>query len=183
MKIRNPFWGIAAPLIFVCLLLDAQPLRAAEGSIGLGLDLRYALLLGREPPATGHQASHGIGFGARFNYGLLDSLSLRARVFYSVHPRSPRLTHCAHFSFGIGYNLDILRIIPFITIDAGLYLNRLPTDDLEADFGIAFGVGVNYLLNRQWAVGFFGRYHLFISDLGKYPVYLDVGGTVTYFWN
>jgi len=183
MKIKIPNRFLLSLPIVLCLIQSAQPLRAAEGSIGLGLDLRYALLVGREPFASGLKANHGVGFGARFSYGLLDSLTFRARAFYSIHPRSPRATQCAHFAAGIGYNLDILQIVPFITFDAGLYLNRLPTTDMEADFGLAFGLGVNYLFNRQWALGFLGRYHLLLSDLGKFPVYLDVGVIVTYFWN
>ena len=48
-------------------------------------------------------------------------------------------------------------------------------DKTALNLGVGIGLGADYMLNRRWALGAEVRYHAFLTDLGRLPLYLTVG--------
>ena len=47
-------------------------------------------------------------------------------------------------------------------------------------FGVGVGLSLDYLLTRRVALGIVVRYHAFLTDITRIPVYLFVGPRVTF---
>ncbi len=143
------------------------------------------------------RAPSGGGAGAEVGFGVTDSLTLTASGFVSWHPVDATKTTAAgtigEFAamVGINYSLDVIRLVPSFDLQLGLLGLRgsasfadTPASNNVVPSSTAFGLGVglslDYLLTRHVALGVVVRYHAFLTDITRIPVYLFVGPRVTF---
>jgi hypothetical protein len=165
------------------VLLAAPDAHAIERQHHLGLAPALGILK-VEGTST---ASIGIGGGIHYAYGLTDQWNLTigaSRVVVATDQDSPRTPATVdNASLGAAYVIDILRWVPYIGVEGGVY--RLAGGTLsEALFlpGLSAGAGIDYQLNRQLAVGVTGRQHFMLSKLETYPSYTTVLLRFEYMW-
>jgi hypothetical protein len=143
------------------------------------------------------RAPSGAGGGLEVGFGITESLTLKASGFLSWHPvGETKMTAGGTISefagmVGINYSLDVIRLVPSFDLNVGvLGLRGDPgfKDNAKSNavaesstaFGVGLGFNLDYLLTRHWALGLVVRYHAFLTDLTRIPVYLFVGPRVTY---
>jgi Outer membrane protein beta-barrel domain len=143
------------------------------------------------------RAVSGVGGGLEVGFGVTDALTLKASGFMSWHPVDATKTTAAgtigEFSsmVGINYSLDVIRLVPSFDLNVGVLGLRgdaafrdTPKSNSVVPSSTAFGVGLgfnlDYLLTRHWAIGLVVRYHAFLTDITRIPVYLFVGPRVTF---
>jgi hypothetical protein len=143
------------------------------------------------------RAPSGGGGGLEVGFGVTDSLTLKASGFMSWHPTDATKTTAAgtigEFAamVGINYSLDVIRLVPSFDLQLGVL--GLRGDAGFADtaksntvvpsstaFGVGVGLSLDYLLTRHVALGVVVRYHAFLTDITRIPVYLFVGPRVTF---
>ncbi|HWE31726.1 MAG TPA: hypothetical protein VHB97_27185 [Polyangia bacterium] len=143
------------------------------------------------------RAPSGGGGGVEVGFGLNDALTLKASGFVSWHPVDATKTTAAgtigEFAamVGINYSLDVIRLVPSFDLqvgvlglrgDAGFHDNSRSNAVVPSStaFGVGVGLSVDYLLTRRIAVGVVVRYHAFLTDITRIPVYLFAGPRVTF---
>ena len=143
------------------------------------------------------RAPSGAGGGLEVGFGLTDSLTLKASGFLSWHPVDATKTTApgtiGEFAsmVGLNYSLDVIRLVPSFDLQLGILGLRgsagfadTPQSNAVVTSSTAFGIGVgfslDYLLTRHWAIGLIVRYHAFLTDVTRIPVYLFVGPRVTF---
>ncbi|MCU1282280.1 MAG: hypothetical protein JWM53_5826 [bacterium] len=143
------------------------------------------------------RAPSGAGGGLEVGFGVSESLTLKASGFLSWHPVAKTMSTTAgtigEFAtmIGINYSLDVIRLVPSFDLNIGLLGLRgdagfkdTPKSNAVAQSSTAFGVGIglnlDYLLTRHWALGLVVRYHAFLTDVTRIPVYLFVGPRATF---
>jgi hypothetical protein len=143
------------------------------------------------------RAPSGAGGGVEVGFGISDSLTLKASGFMSWHPVDATKTTAAgtigEFSamVGLNYSLDVIRLVPSFDLQLGVL--GLRGDAAFADsarsnavvpsstaFGVGVGFSLDYLLTRRIALGVVVRYHAFLTDVTRIPVYLFVGPRITF---
>ena len=135
----------------------------------------------------------GAGLGLHYTYGLNDQINLMAEASSAIvaakqgqdEPTSPktRPSEVDHVAFGVGYVIDVIRWVPYIGALGSIY--RLSGGTLEKSLfipGIELGVGIDYQLNRNWAIGLAGRQHMLLTKLSTYPTYTTALLRVEYMW-
>lgn len=139
----------------------------------------------------------GAGGGLEVGFGVTESLTLKASGFLSWHPvAQTKMTAAgtiAEFAsmVGINYSLDVIRLVPSFDLNVGLLGLRGDAgfkDSAKSSsvvqsstaFGVGLGFNLDYLLTRHWALGLVVRYHAFLTDITRIPVYLFVGPRVTF---
>lgn len=176
-------------VVFMCALLVASEARAIERQHHLGLAPALGVLKidGKSTTST------GIGGALHYTYGLSDQWNLSVQASSVVVaadqkqdlPGSPRNRPATvdHGAIGIGYVLDILRWVPYVEVHGGVY--RLAGGTLNESLflpGLAAGVGIDYQLNRQFAIGVAGRQHFMVTKMDTYPSYTTVLLRFEYMW-
>lgn len=163
-------WYVAAVLREVLLASlvwcawAAGVAHAYEDQITLGAELGYAASAETALPA------HGASVGAAGSLGLSDTWSLRGRLAYAWHP-AERPGHVGIAGAEIVYLLDVLQVVPFFGLGA---------DALAVSHGGEFGIdpavhaviGVDYLLDWDWTLGFEARPMLRIAGLMEPRMYV-----------
>lgn len=137
--------------------------------------------------------STGLGGALHYAYGLSDQWNLMiegSSVVVALNQEqdskeSPRNRPATvdHAAFGVGYVIDILRWVPYVGAQGGVY--RLAGGTLEADVflaGLSVGAGLDYQLSRRFAIGLAGRQHLMLSKLSTYPSYTTALLRFEYMW-
>lgn len=176
--------------LFTCALLAAPEARAIERQHHLGLAPALGILKidGKSTTST------GIGGALHYTYGLSDQWNLSVQASSVVvaanqkqdFPYSPRNrpTTVDHGAIGIGYVIDILRWVPYVDVHGGVY--RLAgAEMLDGQLflpGLSLGAGIDYQLNRQFAIGAAGRQHFLVSKMDTYPSYTTVLLRFEYMW-
>ena len=139
----------------------------------------------------------GGGVGGEVGYGVTESLTLQATGFTSWHPVKATKTTTkgtiGEFAgmLGLNYALDVIRLVPSFDVsfgvlgirgDADFTTSRKATAVVPAStaFGVGLGFNLDYLITRHIAVGIIVRYHAFLTDITRIPVYLFVGPRVTF---
>jgi hypothetical protein len=137
----------------------------------------------------------GVGAGVEVGFGITEALTLKATGFMSWHPVDATDMTAAgtigEFAamVGINYSLDVLRLVPSFDLAIGVLGLRGDAgfaDDAHANtvvpsstaFGLGLGVTLDYLVTRRVAIGLTVRYHAFLTDVTRIPVYLWVGPRV-----
>lgn len=145
------------------------------------------------------RAPSGVGGGAEVGFGITEALTLEASGFMSWHPVGATMTTAAgtigEFSamVGLNYSLDVIRLVPSFDVAIGVLGIRGSAgfaDDARSNqvvtsstaFGVGVGFNLDYLVTRHVAVGLTVRYHAFLTDITRIPVYLWVGPRVTMRW-
>lgn len=170
-------------------LLLAKTAEAIERQHHLGLAPELGILKVRGKSTT----STGFGGALHYTYGLTDQWNLAVEASSVVvaldqqqdFENSPknRPTVVNHAAVGAGYVIDILRWVPYVNLQGGMFLltgGTLP----DALFlpGLSIGAGVDYQFSRSFAVGIGARQHLMISKLKEYPSYTTVLLRLEYMW-
>ncbi len=143
------------------------------------------------------RAPSGVGGGAEVGFGITEALTLKASGFASWHPvGATKMTPAGTIGefaamVGINYSLDVIRLVPSFDVNIGLLGLRGSaafSNDAKANavvpsstaFGVGLGFNLDYLLTRRIALGLVVRYHAFVTDITRIPVYLFVGPRVTF---
>lgn len=137
--------------------------------------------------------SVGAGGAIHYAYGLTDQWNLAIEASSAVvaanqtkdSETSPRNRPAGvdHASIGAGYVIDILRWVPYIGVQGGLY--RLSGGTMPDPLflpGVSVNAGVDYQFSRSIAVGVGGRQHLMLGKLDTYPSYTMVVLRIEYMW-
>lgn len=184
---RNVLRRLAAVVIAACASTAA---RADTKDITLRLWPDYAITY------VDTRAPSGAGLGGEFGVGITESLTLQATGFTSWHPVAATKTTAAgtmgEFGalVGLNYALDLIRLVPSFDAAFGVLGLRgdaqFSTSSKAASvvqpstaLGVALGFGLDYAITRHVEVGVVVRYHAFLTDLTRVPVYLYVGPRVT----
>ncbi|MBI3071840.1 MAG: hypothetical protein HYY84_06880 [Deltaproteobacteria bacterium] len=117
----------------------------------------------------------GYGFGLRAAYGLTWEITLVLEARYSKHVPATKHGQMVAVLSGVEWALDVLRFVPFFSIETGAYFAQDPSFGSTTDVGLSVGVGVDYRVNRSFSAGLYGRYHLVASNVNKFPAYVDSG--------
>jgi hypothetical protein len=143
------------------------------------------------------RAPSGVGGGLQVGFGITEALTLTASGFTSWHPvaetRNSAAGTIGEFAamVGINYALDVIRLVPSFDLNVGLlglrgdaaFRDTAKSNAVAATsnaFGIGLGFNLDYLVTRHVAVGVIVRYHAFVTDITRIPVYLFVGPRVTF---
>jgi hypothetical protein len=143
------------------------------------------------------RAPSGAGGGAEIGFGISESLTLKAMGFMSWHPVSATKDTAAgtigEFAgmLGLNYALDVIRLVPSFDVAFGVLgirgdasFTTGPRANAVVPASTAFGVGIgfnlDYLVTRHVAVGVILRYHAFLTDITRIPVYFFVGPRVMF---
>jgi hypothetical protein len=160
-------------------------------------DWTIALWPGYAVTYVDSRAPSGVGGGAEVGFGVTESLTLKASGFVSWHPvGATKMTASGTIGetaamVGINYSLDVIRLVPSVDLDVGLLALRGDArfgDNAKSNavaasstaFGVGLGFNLDYLITRRISVGVVVRYHAFLTDLTRIPVYLFVGPRVTF---
>lgn len=172
MKLR---WSLA---LLPALVLGTSPARAIERQHHLGLAPSLAILSIDGKSTT----SVGGGGALHYAYGLSDQFNFAVEAGSAVvaadqQQDAPELKRnrpatVDHATVGATYVLDILRWVPYFGAVGGVYRLAGGTVD-ESLFlpGVAIAAGLDYQLNRTFAVGIAARQHFLVSKLDDYPSY------------
>ncbi len=143
------------------------------------------------------RAPSGAGGGAQVGFGITDALTLQASGFVSWHPvGATKMTAAGTIGefaamVGINYSLDVIRLVPSFDLSFGVlglrgsatFADNARTAAVvpsSTAFGLGVGFNLDYMLTRRIAVGLIVRYHAFLTDVTRIPVYLFVGPRVTF---
>jgi hypothetical protein len=140
------------------------------------------------------RSASGGGAGLDVGFGVSESLTLHASGFVSWHslpsvPMGARGGTMGAFAamLGVSYAFDVIRLVPAFDVSAGVLgvrggasFNDGTLLTPSTAFGVALGVTLDYLINRHVAVGIAVRYHAYITDLSRIPVYLFAGPRVLF---
>jgi len=136
--------------------------------------------------------SVGGGGGLHYTYGMTDAFDLMVegcfmQVALEELPakgiQSNRPTSFSNAGVGVSYVLDVLRFVPYFGILLGGY--RLSGGTLDSALvlpGASLAVGLDYQINRHWAVGLGGRQALLLTKASTYPSYTTVMMRLEYMW-
>ena len=136
--------------------------------------------------------SVGAGLGVHYAYGLTDQFNLMAEAS-SVQvalnqdddPGSPKTRPARIDSLGVGvtYVLDVLQWVPYFgVLGAGYGLTGGNLDGYKPGGGAQLALGLDYQLDRSFAIGVAVRQHFVLSDIKTYPSYTTGFLRVEYIW-
>ncbi len=162
-----------------CLLL-APPALAIEDEWSIGAGPALASLPNHE------NGTIGLGASAFVRYAFTDALRGAVGLVVAHHLAAPAMDdHPDAPAFtlfiprvGVVYAIDILDLIPYLTLDATAYFADaafFPDADRTMAFGMAVGLGLDYRGWRAFSIGGEVAYHALLSDLAEYPAYLTFG--------
>ncbi len=168
-------------------LLLPPAAHAEQRELQLGLQPVYGITyIDQRSPSGG-------GGNLQLSYGITDAVAIQLHGGVTAHPLAEDkdrmlaagLLLTWQASVGVMYALDIVRVVPYFEASVGILgVTTLPAAKATAGGGTALnagaeiGLGADYMLNRRWAVGVALRYHAFLTDLGRIPLYLTVGPRV-----
>jgi hypothetical protein len=137
--------------------------------------------------------SVGAGLGLHYTYGINDQFNFMAEMNGSIvalnqeqdtstTPRT-RPAQVGHATAGIGYVIDVLRLVPYIGVLVGGYsLTGGTLDNPLLLPGVELALGLDYQLSRHWAIGLAGRQHLLLTKISTYPSYTTLMLRFEYMW-
>lgn len=182
MKTRSFALGLA-------LFLSASSAAAVEKQHHVGASVQLATLTIDDKSTQ----SSGAGVMLHYTYGMSDTWNLMVEASSSVvalhqnqdTPDTPRTRPSGvdQGGVGVGYVIDVLRWVPYLSLLGGAY--RLHGGTLAQDLwlaGVSAGAGLDYQLSRSFAVGIGVREHLMLSKLGTYPSYFTAFLRGEYMW-
>ena len=179
----------ASLAVVLGVLCAAGPAAAIEHQHHLGLAPELAVLSIKDKST----ASVGAGAAIHYAYGLDDQWNLAfeaSSAIVAAHqrqdfPEAPRTrpAEVDHAVGGVGYVIDILRWVPYIEAQVGVY--RLAGGTLSDSLwlpGAALGLGLDYQLTRSFSAGIAVREHFLVTKLSTYPTYTTIGLRLEYMW-
>lgn len=168
MRARFDLCRLGVPAVFLIALVCGRDAFAFERQWHVGVDGGYAALF--------EGAASGFGGGAHAAYGLSDAFNAMIELDVTHHPSASvtlgpanaektfSLDTVASGGAGLAYTIDIARAVPYVgVLAAGYYLGELS----PMSPGGQLALGLDYQLERNWAVGAQVRLHtIFTADAG-----------------
>jgi hypothetical protein len=184
----------AAAVVAVCVIAPRQ-LHAVEREHHLGADAGGSMLVIGDKSTPAFSASThpdvGGGVGAHWTYGLSDAFNLMVEGAWSLvalgeasDPKTPttRPAWVANADVGLGYVFDVLRWVPYGGVLVGGYaLSGGSIHGVKVLPGLELALGLDYRLNRRFAVGLALREHL-MYETSKYPSFSQAFARFEYTW-
>ncbi|MEZ4460457.1 MAG: hypothetical protein R3E66_12185 [bacterium] len=167
--------------LLVALLTSAAASDAAAAEGRLRLAPTFADLNG-----LGAEGLWGLGGQAGFEWGFADYWAAVVDATGSYHfaddEREIPAQLVTAVALGLRYNIDIFTYVPWISVSGVSYFNQPLVEGLESNVnaGARVGFGVDYRMDRDFAVGVFGELHAPFSDIQNYPIYSNVGINVAW---
>lgn len=158
---------------FVLLMITPASARAYEDQVTLGLDVGAGLAVSSDFGLAGAQIGLSVG------WGWSDAWLLQGRASYALHPDGPDV-HVPIVGLETVYLLDILQIVPLLGIGMDA-IAIVSSGQSEWNVAVHAMVGLDYLLNREWIIGFDFRAYLLPQNLSSdlVPWYVSFGFRVT----
>ncbi len=180
--------GVVLAVLFVLSVLE-KPAFAVERQHHIGLAPALAILAIADKSTAsigaGGQIHYAYGLNDQWNFMVEASSAIVAKDQKQDTPETPRTRPAAvdHLAVGVGYVIDILRWVPYLSVlGAGYRLDGGTLPNALILPGVNVGAGVDYQLTRHIAVGVGAREHFMISKLKTYPSYTTVLLRFEYMW-
>jgi hypothetical protein len=177
--------GVAAGLAVLLLPASAG---AVEREHAVGLDVGPAVLV----VADKGSPDVGASFGLHYTYGLSDAFNLMADAGWSVvalketgdsSTPQTRPTTMWGGAAGVAYVLDVLRWVPWGAVEAGpVGLNGGTVAGTRILLDAILALGLDYRINRSWALGVSLRQHMLVTEMTDYPSFTQVFARFEYVW-
>jgi hypothetical protein len=164
------------PLAVVALLaaFSPTPSSAREGS--LSAELAYAFQY------ADSTARHGTLLGVRGYVGVRDILMVGGALEGGIYPGAGG-AYSAFPAASVLFKVDVIEWVPALSLDVGPIFRWLPEQaGVGVDLDVAVGIGVDYLISRDWAIGAGVRYHVIATDVRRTPGALSVGVRAVFRW-
>jgi hypothetical protein len=179
---------VASSALAVTLVALAPSAWAVEREHHLGIEAGGAMLV----IADKSTPDVGAGLGAHWTYGLSDAFNLVVDGSWSLvaigekaldaHTPATRPASVASLDAGVAYVFDVLRWVPWASLELGGYaLDGGTISGVKFLPGAAIALGLDYRLTRSWAVGASVRQHAFL-DLSTYPSFTQTFARFEYTW-
>jgi hypothetical protein len=153
------------------VLTQATAAHAFERQWHAGIDAGYAALF--------DDTSSGYGGGAHLAYGLTDAFNAVLELDVTHHPSAGTTVWSG--GAGVVYTFDVARLVPYAGVLGAGY--KLAGDLSKWAPGFQAAVGVDYQLERNWAIGFEARWHtIFASDPVGTAGYMTTFVMAEYVW-
>ena len=144
---------LSIPSCAAALVVAVSPhAEAYERQWHAGIDVGYASLFG-------DHSSGGPGGGAHLAYGLTDAFNAMLDVDVSHHGSAH--TNVWSGGAGVAYTLDVARLVPYAGLLVAGY--KLSGDLSTFAPGGQLAIGVDYQIDRHWAVGLDLRMHMIFA--------------------
>jgi hypothetical protein len=134
----------------------------------------FALGLGPTMVGVPHFGAGARGFGGQLglNYGVTRSWNLAAAAnLASLRGRVDEVDvrgRTASVFSGVAYNVDVLTVVPYVSLMAGWQGGRL-ADSRASHFGLRAAIGADYRPSRQWGFGVQIEWHAAFPEVLNYP--------------
>lgn len=171
------------------LLAVAVPARAVERQhhLGIGPTLGILSVDGKSTLSVGAGATAHYAYGLNDQWNLMGELgsavvAANQDVDYAEAPKN-RPARLDHASVGVGYVVDILTWVPYLTAQVGAHHisgGTLPSGIVTPSAQL--GLGIDYQLSRSFALGLAGRQHFLFTKMEDYPSYTTVTFRLEYMW-
>jgi len=169
----DPRRGLASRVFGLALALGtwelASTARAYEDTVTVGLDAGLGLAVSSDFTMGAPQ------LGLSSTWGINDAFTLGGRVAYGWHPDSPD-AHVVVGGIEVVYLLDILEVVPFFGLGTDAFA-VMRGGSRSPDWALHAVVGLDWLIDRRWILGFDFRAYFLPLDLESSldPVYLAFG--------
>ncbi len=138
--------GWAGAVTMLAVALFASPAAAYEEQAALDLGAGYTLR-SSSPPLSASGAELSVGAAT----GISDLFFVRFALGYGLFASSNDFAHVGRARAEMAYLIDVVRIVPFVGLGAGVFVY----DDAGLDLrpGAHLLLGFDYLWSREWNVG------------------------------
>jgi len=114
----------------------------------------------------------GVGCQVYFDLGLTTTLSVDIGGGYASHfVGGGQAYEIGNLGAGLSYNIDVLVIVPFVSVRLGWLRYDFEQDGANDGLGVSVAVGFDYLLTEFFTIGFAAEYHGMLTDFADFPAY------------
>ena len=151
-------------------LLATPAAHAEDGEWALSLGPGLRVLAESVPPSGESTTRWAPGALVRLRYGAGDFFQIGASLEggAALPTDASAVAPVAAAFAEVHYVIDIVTWVPFVTVGVGALLRgEVPGEGLRADLALAFGGGLEYRPERDFALGISGRYELVATDYDR----------------
>ena len=153
-----------------------------EHQVGAGVGPTFFVANGK--------TSFGGGFDAHYTYGLTDAFNLLVEVSWATvafhggtDPSHTRPSWVAGGEVGASYVFDVLRWVPYVgVLVGGGPVSGGPLGRTKMLPDVVLALGLDYRIDRSWAVGAAVREHMFYTEMSTYPSNTQIFARAEYTW-
>jgi len=158
-------------------LLCPQIARGEATGVAAGLGPVYA---------STFRADQKDGFGLQMflDIGLTETLSLSAGAGWNSHfIGDGRAYDQAYAGIGLSYRIDVLKIVPFVSVKLGWLARDFEEQAAESGLGISAAIGFDYWLTDFFSLGFASEYQGLIDEWEAFPRYAVFTSRLGFRWS